>query len=84
MELVTAKMNQKYEATKSLEGKFEQFHSSSIHNLEVQVGQLMNSLSTRNQETLPSNTENNPKEHIKAITLRSGTELQPPKQKVNT
>ena len=60
MELVTAKMNQKYEATKSLEGKFEQFHSSSIHNLEVQVRQLANSLSVRNQGTISSNLEKNP------------------------
>ena len=58
-------------------------HSSSIHNLEVQVGQLANSLSIRNQGTLPSNIEKNPKEHVKAITLRSGIELLPQKQKVN-
>ena len=54
-------------------------HSSSIHNLEVQMGQLANSLATRNQGALPSNTEKNPKEQVKAITLRSGTEIQTPK-----
>ena len=59
-------------------------HSSSIHNLEVQVGQLVKSLSVRNQGNLPSNIKTNHKEHVKATTLRSGTELQPPKLKVNT
>ena len=52
-------------------------HSSFIHNLEVQMGQLANSLSIRNQGTLPRNIENNPMEYVKAITLRSGTEVQP-------
>ena len=50
-------------------------HSSSIHNLEVQMGQLANSIAVRNQGVLPSNTEKNPKEQVKAITLRSGTEI---------
>ena len=43
------------------------------------MGQLVNSLSTRNQGALPSNTEKNPKEQVKAITLISGTEIQTPK-----
>ena len=54
-------------------------HSSSIHNLEVQMGLLANSLATRNQGALLSNTEKNPKEQLKAITLRSCTEIQTPK-----
>ena len=41
------------------------------------MGQLANSLSTRNQGTLPGNTEKNPMEFVKAITLKSGTEVQP-------
>ena len=49
--------------------------SFSIHNLEVQVDQLADSLSSRNQGTLSSDIEKNPKEQLKAITLRSGTEL---------
>ena len=56
-----------------------QIHSSSIHNLEVQMGQLANSLAIRNQGALPSNTKKNSKEQIKAITLRSGTQIQTPK-----
>ena len=43
------------------------------------MGQLANSLAIRNQDALPSNTEKNPKEQIKAIILRSGTEIQTPK-----
>ena len=59
-------------------------YSSSIHNLKVQVGQLANSLSSRNQGALPSNTEKNSKEYVKIITLRSGTELQLPKKSAPT
>ena len=59
-------------------------NSSSIHNLEVQVGQLANSLSLRNQGALPSNAEKNPKEQLKAINLRSGIELQPSKKNTPT
>ena len=54
-------------------------HSSFIHNLKIQVGQLENSLSIRNQGSLLSNTEKNLKEQLKAITLRSGTEISTPK-----
>ena len=50
------------------------------------MGQMANLLTERQQGSLPSNSEINPrgegKEHIKAITLRSGRELatqgQPP------
>ena len=58
-------------------------HSSSIHKLEVQMGQLANSLATRNQGALLSNTEKNLKEQAKAITLRSGTEIQTPKATID-
>ena len=44
---------------------------AAIHNLEVQMSQIFSLLSNRPQGSLPSNTEVNPKEHIKAITLRS-------------
>ena len=48
---------------------------ASIHNLENQIGQLAKLVSERQQGSLPSNTEKNPKEQIKAVTLRSGKEL---------
>ena len=57
-------------------------HSSSIHNSEVQMGQLANSLSMKNQGSLPRNIEKNPKEQLKAITLRNGIEIQPQKETV--
>src|SRR5262249_44603896 len=45
---------------------------ASIHNLENQIGQLAKMQSERQLGSLPSNTETNPKEEAKAITLRSG------------
>ena len=43
------------------------------------MGQIANILTERQQGSLPSNSEKNPrgegKEHVKAITLRSGREL---------
>ncbi|KAK1379195.1 hypothetical protein POM88_025939 [Heracleum sosnowskyi] len=49
----------------------------SIKTLENQIGQIANALLNRPQGTLPSDTEANPgkrevKEHVKAVTLRSG------------
>ena len=58
-------------------------HSSSIHNLEVQMEQLANSLATKNQGALPNNTEKNPKEQVKTITLRSDIEIQTPKATID-
>ena len=50
-----------------------------LRNLETQMGQMDNILTERQQGSLPSNSEKNPmgngKEHVKAITLRSGREL---------
>ena len=74
MDVMSTKMNQQDQAQKRMEQMIRN-HSSSIHNLEVQMGQLVNSLLTRNQGALPSNMEKNPKEQVKAITLRSGTEI---------
>lgn len=47
----------------------------SIKNLEQYVGQIATALSYRTQGTLPSNIETNPKEHVKAITIRSGVQF---------
>ena len=53
--------------------------AAQLRNLEVQMGQMANILTERQQGSLPSNSEKNPrgdsKEHVKAITLRSGREL---------
>ncbi|KAG9453456.1 hypothetical protein H6P81_006360 [Aristolochia fimbriata] len=53
-----------------------QTRETSIENLKIQMGQLVNVISGRNQGTLSSNSETNPKEQIKAITLRSGKVLE--------
>ncbi|KAL5544829.1 hypothetical protein UlMin_008613 [Ulmus minor] len=53
---------------------------ASIHNLEHQVGEISKLLMERTQGALPSNTETNPKEHAKVITLRSGKELEQSKE----
>ena len=67
MDMMAIKMNQQNKATKRLEGRIEQIHhdnqlifknhSSLIHTLEVQMGQLANYLSIKNQSSLPSNTK---------------------------
>ncbi|XP_031264274.1 uncharacterized protein LOC116122580 [Pistacia vera] len=49
-----------------------QNQEASIKNLEAQIGQLANIISGRQQGHLPSDTERNPKEQCKAITLRDG------------
>ena len=49
---------------------------ASLKNLENQVGQLANLFSERSQGALPSNTEKNPREEAKAVTLRNGRELE--------
>ncbi|XP_062104095.1 uncharacterized protein LOC133815256 [Humulus lupulus] len=56
-----------------------QSQATSLRNLENQVGKLANELRNRPHGTLPSDTKNPRnvgKEHCKAITLRSGKELE--------
>ncbi|KAI5682084.1 hypothetical protein M9H77_03312 [Catharanthus roseus] len=48
---------------------------ASIHNLENRIRQLAKMISEKTLGALPSNTEKNPREHAKAVTLRSGKEL---------
>ena len=47
-------------------------------NVEVQIGQIANSIKNQNQGELPSKTEMSPKEHVKTITLRSDKQLEDP------
>ncbi|XP_062117899.1 uncharacterized protein LOC133831554 [Humulus lupulus] len=56
-----------------------QSQAASLRNLETQLGQLANELRSRPQCILPSDTENQRKdgtEHCKAVTLRSGKNLE--------
>ena len=46
-----------------------------MKNLEVQIGQLATTINAQQGGNFPSNTEVNPKEQCKAITLRSGREI---------
>lgn len=46
-----------------------------MRNLAAQLGQLGNIVSRKAQGTLPNDTEKNPRHHVKAVTLRSGKEL---------
>ncbi|KAL2461703.1 Uncharacterized protein Adt_45123 [Abeliophyllum distichum] len=52
-----------------------QNQSASIKNLETQMGQMAVAISARVPDMLPSNTEVNPKESVKAVTTRSGVQL---------
>ena len=53
-----------------------QSNQSSIHNLEVQVGQLAKMVADRGSGKFPNTTEVNPKEGAMAITLRSGKNVE--------
>ena len=60
MEALSAKINSQNE-------KYDQMfkhYSSSIHNIELQLGQLAIVVAARAQGHLPSNTEVNPKEQV--------------------
>ena len=58
--------------------------AAQLRNLEVQMGQMANLLTKRQSGSLPSNSEVNPRrdgnEHVKAVTLRSGKELETQEQ----
>ncbi|XP_009804617.1 uncharacterized protein [Nicotiana sylvestris] len=66
-----------YKFIKPTDEKVKSQHSA-IKNLEIQVSQLATLMSGQIQGALPSNTEKNPKEHLKAISLRSGKSLDDP------
>ncbi|XP_019175842.1 PREDICTED: uncharacterized protein LOC109171164 [Ipomoea nil] len=52
--------------------KVAQSSQASIHNLEVQVGQLAKLVAEKDRGKFPSTTEINPREGSMAVTLRSG------------
>nr|GMD58877.1 uncharacterized protein LOC109154451 [Ipomoea batatas] len=57
---------------------YRQESTSSIRNLENQMAQVTKTITERARGALPSTTENNPRERVQAITLRSGKELPDP------
>ncbi|KAL2905800.1 Succinate--CoA ligase [ADP-forming] subunit beta, partial [Bienertia sinuspersici] len=61
--------------------QFQQETRSGLKNLENQVSQLANMvgrLEVQNSHTFPSQLEKNPRENTRAISLRSGKELEEP------
>ncbi|KAL2453385.1 Uncharacterized protein Adt_49116 [Abeliophyllum distichum] len=52
-----------------------QNQGASIKNLEIQMGQTVVAISCSVPDTLPSNTEVNPKENVMTITTRSDIQL---------
>ncbi|GKV16994.1 hypothetical protein SLEP1_g27554 [Rubroshorea leprosula] len=58
----------------SIEIRFQN-QDAAIQNIETQLGQIADMVSGRVQGGLPRNSEKNPREQLKAITLRSGKEL---------
>src|SRR5436189_1206346 len=55
-----------------------QNHDSILKNLEQQVEQIHGLLSQRQLGHFPSDTEKNPREHVNAVILRSGTTYEGP------
>jgi len=54
---------------------------ATIRNLEVQMGQIGKRMEEKSDTNFAANTEVNPKEHVKAITTRSGKVLEERKEK---
>ena len=52
-----------------------------MKNLETQLGQLASELKNQQKGKFSSDTEQNPRDHCKAITLRSGKEVESSRQK---
>ncbi|XP_056169324.1 uncharacterized protein LOC115665665 [Syzygium oleosum] len=73
-DIVTKLANTTQDFIKSTDVRFQN-QEASIRNLEMQVGQLANMMSGRQQGFLPSNTKKNPIENVKAIILRSGKQV---------
>nr|XP_027062041.1 uncharacterized protein LOC113688428 [Coffea arabica] len=71
IEKLTSATTQRFER---IEGMMDQL-TNMYRNVDVQLGQIANAVNNRNQWDLPNKTEVNPREHVKAITLRSGKEL---------
>ena len=53
---------------------------STIKSIKVQIGQIASSINAQQKGKFPINTKVNPIEQCKAITLRSGKEVEGPKQ----
>ncbi|KAK8659148.1 hypothetical protein V6N13_029358 [Hibiscus sabdariffa] len=72
-------MMEKFIASQEKIQNQNQIHFQEIDKQISQLAQTVGRLESRGK--LPSQTENNPKENVSAITLRSGTTIEPPTQK---
>ncbi|KAK8636610.1 hypothetical protein V6N13_124352 [Hibiscus sabdariffa] len=65
--------------------KFQNRTETHLQEINKQISQLAQTMGRlESQGKLPSQTENNPRANVSAITLRSGTVLEPKAPKVNT
>nr|GLL37572.1 uncharacterized protein LOC109154451 [Ipomoea trifida] len=71
-------IRQEVSAVRQEVSNYRQESTSSIRNLENQMAQVTKTMAERPRGALPSTTENNPRERVQAITLRSGKELPDP------
>ena len=55
--------------------------NATMKNLETQMGQLASELKNQQKGKFPSDAEQNPRDHCKAITLRSGKEVESSRQR---
>nr|GMC68384.1 uncharacterized protein LOC109154451 [Ipomoea batatas] len=68
-------IRQEVSAVRQEVSNYRQESTSSIRSLENQMAQVTKTMAERPRGALPSTTENNPREKVQAITLRSGKEL---------
>ncbi|PON34362.1 hypothetical protein PanWU01x14_344900, partial [Parasponia andersonii] len=55
--------------------------NATLKSLEVNISQLANSIKGQQFGKFPTDIETNPKDYCKAITLRSGKQMETPKPK---
>ncbi|XVF53849.1 hypothetical protein PTKIN_Ptkin05aG0131900 [Pterospermum kingtungense] len=56
---------------------------ANVKTMEIQIGQMASTINAQQKGNFPSDTQVNPREHCKVITLRSGTTLENLKLKRN-
>ncbi|KAL8512521.1 hypothetical protein ACS0TY_018846 [Phlomoides rotata] len=84
MEAMFKKIDEFMKGTSSHIKSLEQQMGTQIKTLEHQMGQLASTVGEQHQRgKFPSTTETNPKEHCKAIKLRSGTKYDGPSNPIN-
>ncbi|KAL8472428.1 hypothetical protein ACS0TY_029583 [Phlomoides rotata] len=84
MEAMFKKMDEFMKGTSSHIKSLEQQMGTQIKTLEHQMGQLASTVGEQHQKgKFPSTTETNPREHCKAIKLRSGTKYDGPSNPID-